>query len=387
MNDAPFASDHVEVIHLVDAAGGADQLWGKERVVAWLMEAQAASGDVLPRLRTLTPKLLTEVASQAGIDSDSLCRHDSKDPRPYLATLRALMKNHPHAILHTHGYKANLVGRMARCSGIPMGGLVSTCHGWVNTTRSLRLYNSLDRWTSRLSDVVTVPSPSMTSQLARGAIFVPNGIPDLPIPTPAERSRARSLLHLSEHQIVAGTLGRLSPEKGIDVLIKAAEVTREVPELVWAVAGTGPLEEELSKAAKSLPNIHLVGYVDGSTAFLPAIDIFVQPSWSEGLSLALLEAARAAIPMVATSVGATDWAVHDSVEATLIKAGDSFALAEGVMRLAHNPSRRQSMGEAARRRFDEALNIDAMQRTYLELYSRVLSKHRKSPAKVGEQRT
>ena len=133
-----------------------------------------------------------------------------------------------------------------------------------------------------------------------------------------------------------------------------------------------------------MPNIHFVGYVDGSTAFLPAIDIFVQPSWSEGLSLALLEAARAAIPMVATRVGATDWAVRDSVEATLINAGDSFALAEGVMRLAHNQSRRESMGKAARQRFDEALNIDAMQRTYLELYHRVQSKHRKSPAKVGE---
>ncbi|MBX9656259.1 hypothetical protein K2Y11_21795, partial [bacterium] len=51
----------IEVVHLVDAAGGSDQLWGKERVVAWLMQAQSASGEIRPYLRTLTEKLLTEV--------------------------------------------------------------------------------------------------------------------------------------------------------------------------------------------------------------------------------------------------------------------------------------------------------------------------------------
>ena len=339
---------------MVDAAGGTDQLWGKERVVEWLMESQAASGDVVPLLRTLTPKRLTEVASLAGIDSSSLHHQDSKDPRPYLASLRGLFKAHPKALLHTHGYKANLIGRMARWSGIRMGGLIATCHGWIETSRSLRLYNSLDRWTSCWSDLVTVPSPAMVPRLSRGAVFVPNGIPDLPVPTPEERIRARRLLNLSEHQIVAGTLGRLSPEKGIDVLIKAAQLTENVPELVWAVAGTGPLEGELREAAKSLPQIRFVGYVDGSTAFLPAIDIFVQPSWSEGLSLALLEAARAALPIVATRVGATDWAVRDSIEAYLINAGDASSLGDRVMRLAREPSLRQSLSEAARRRFDEA---------------------------------
>jgi len=377
----------VEVVHLVDAAGGSDQLWGKERVVHWLMQAQSASGDVVPHLRTLTQKLLTDVVAREGMDSAPLFGRDSKDPRPYISSLRATMKRIPRAVVHTHGYKANLIGRMARVAGVPMGGLISTCHGWVNTSRSLRMYNSLDRWTSRWSDLVTVPSPTMTTQLTRGSLFVPNGIPDLPVPTAADRSKARCLLGLPEHQIVAGTLGRLSPEKGIDVLIKAAQATRDVPELVWAVAGTGPLEGELREAAQTLPNIHFVGYVDGSTGFLPAIDIFVQPSWSEGLSLALLEAARAALPTVATRVGATDWAVHDGVEAYLIDAGDWFALAENVARLARDPARRDRLGSAARRRFDEALNIEAMHRTYGELYRRVLGLHEKSPAAVGGTRT
>lgn len=373
----------IEVVHLVDAAGGSDQLWGKERVVAWLMQAQSASGEIRPHLRTLTEKLLTEVVAGQGMDSAWLCGQDSKDPRPYIASLRTTMQRIPHAVLHTHGYKANLIGRMARVAGVPMGGLLSTCHGWVNTSRSLRMYNSLDRWTSRWSDLVTVPSPTMTSQLTRGSLFVPNGIPDLPVPTAAERSKARSRLGLPEHQIVAGTLGRLSPEKGIDVLIKAASATRDVPELIWAVAGTGPLEGELREAANSLPNIHFVGYVDGSTGFLPAIDIFVQPSWTEGLSLALLEAARSALPTVATRVGATDWAVRDGVEAYLIEAGDWFSLAENVARLARDPARREKLGSAARRRFDEALNIEAMHRTYCELYRRVLGKHRKTPTVMG----
>jgi glycosyltransferase involved in cell wall biosynthesis len=366
--------ERLNVVHLVDAAGGSDQLWGKERVVHWLMEAQRSAGNVLPRLATLTNKRLTEVVAGEGFETVALTDRDTKDPRPYVRALRNYLCEISPSVVHTHGYKANLLGRAARWAGVPMRGLVGTCHGWVDTSRSLRLYNMLDRWTSASSDAVTVPSPTMLGLLGKNAHFIPNGIHDRPAPDEAERARARESLRIPPHAVVAGTLGRLSAEKGIDVLLSAARHSADVENLLWLVAGTGPLEEELRKSASDLPQVRFVGYVDGSQQFLPAIDIFVQPSWSEGLSLALLEATRSALPIVATRVGATEWAVRHEVEAYLVSAGESEKLAEFVSALARSGDLRQCLGMSARRRFDDALNISAMQRRYHELYESVANR-------------
>lgn len=370
------ASRLPRVVHIVDAAGGADQLWGKERVVLWLMEAQARSGDITPQLLTLTDTLLTRRACEAGLPADVLADVVTKDPRPYLAGLRTQLAPFPPAILHTHGYKANLLGRLARWRGVRHLGLVATCHGWVDTTASLRLYNTLDRWTSRYSDAVTVPAPSMLASLSSGALFVPNGIPQGPVPTPAERAEARLRLGLPADAVVAGTLGRLSPEKGIDVLLGAVRATQRDPRLIWVVAGTGPLEGDVRSACESQLNLRFVGYVDGPREFLPALDIFVQPSWSEGLSLALLEAARSACAIVATNVGATEWAVRDRREAFLLPAGEPQRLANDVLTLVDDSNLRSTMAAAARQRFDEALDIEAMHRAYLNIYRDVSARVR-----------
>ncbi|MBY0589060.1 glycosyltransferase family 4 protein [bacterium] len=379
----PTRPSPVTVIHLLDAAGGDGQLWGKERVAHWLMEAQLASGEVLPLLRTLTPKLLNEVAGRSGIDSQAIAQTVTKDPRPYVAGLRKALDQQPGALVHTHGYKANLIGRAAKWAGVKMGGLISTCHGWVETTRSLRVYNALDRFTSRYSDAATVPAPNMQERMPRGTIFLPNGIPDAPVPTPEEEQALRAKLRIPSGAIVAGTLGRLSAEKGIDVLIDAVRQTSSVPNLVWIVAGTGPLADDLKRAETELPNLRFIGYVEGSEGLLPAIDVFVQPSWTEGLSLALLEAARAQRAIVATRVGATDWAIRPQQEGLLVQKGDGTKLAEEVTRLAADEELRRDLGHAARHRFEDALNIHAMHRRLLEVYQQVLT--RNSPLSIAQK--
>lgn len=207
-----------------------------------------------------------------------------------------------------------------------------------------------------------------------GTIFLPNGIPQEQVPTPAEESTLRAQLGIAPHQIVAGTLGRLSAEKGIDVLIDAVARTRGVERLVWVVAGTGPLADELTRAAQEYPNLRFIGYVEGSAGLLPATDIFVQPSWTEGLSLALLEAARAGRAIVATRVGATDWAVRPNQEAILVEKGDAAGIAAGVTRLVEDADLRQSLAKRARARFDETLDIMAMHRRLLEIYRQVLAR-------------
>lgn len=366
----------IEVVHVVDAAGGDGRLWGKERVVLQLMEAQAASGEVLPRLWTLTPKRLTEAAAELGVQAESLAQVVAKNPFLYARAMRARLAAGGPVVVHSHGYKANLVSRLARATGGAMLGLVSTCHGWVETTLPLRAYNALDRWSSRFSDAVTVPSADMLARLPASAVAIANGVPDIPPADPSARGELRRRYGFAEGAFVAGMVGRLSPEKGVAEWLAAARRARGDDRLIWAVAGAGPLEDEVRAAAADLPNLRWVGYVDAGAEFFPAIDLYVQPSRTEGLSLALLEACRAGLPIVATRVGATDWAVRDDAEAVLVPPNDSEALARAVGRLAGDPDLRERLGQAARKRYEERLTIQAMHREYLDLYRRVAARVR-----------
>lgn len=365
------------VIHLLDAAGGEEQLWGKERVVLWLAQAQRESGNVTPLVRTLTPKLLTSAAMDAGLDSSALTTASGRSLWPYARVLKRELAIRP-AMVHSHGYKANLVARLARLMGARSTGWIATCHGWVETSAPLRLYNALDRGTSRLSDLVTVPSDSMLSRLHPGSVAVPNGIPDRPLPSNEQRESLRRAWGIERETIVAGILGRLSPEKGVDDLLKAVCQSKDDRDVAWVLAGTGPLEATVRQATQSLANLKYLGYVDGSEQFLPGIDVYVQPSRTEGLSLGLLEAARAGLAIVATRVGATEWAVRDKQEAILIAPNDPGLLSSTVTRVAGDAMLRNRLGRQARLRFEETLDIRVMHRRYLELYQMVLAKRRRS---------
>lgn len=367
-------SEGLTVLHLVDAAGGDSELWGKERIILWLAEAQKNSGDVQPLVRTLTPKLLTAAAADAGIDSSALTSLSRRNLVPYARALKGELAHRASTVVHSHGYKANLVARLARMLGGRALGWIATCHGWVDTSAALRMYNALDRWTSRFSDLVTAPSQAMLRRLPAGSVAVPNGIPDCPPPTRQQRDALRRRWDFAPEDTVVGVLGRLSPEKGIEELLEAARLTRDDHRLIWALAGTGPLEEVVNVAARELVNVKVLGYVDGSDEFLPAIDVYVQPSRTEGLSLGLLEATRAGLPIVATRVGATDWAVRDEREALLLPPNDAGRLAQTVTKVASDRSLRERLGRQARKRFEEALDIRVMHGQYLELYRKVLAK-------------
>jgi glycosyltransferase involved in cell wall biosynthesis len=290
-----------------------------------------------------------------------------------LAALKTVLSRRPSAVLHTHDYKANIVGRFARLRGLPMGSLVSSCYGWISETLALRAYQSFDRWTSWLSYVTTAPDVKMLERFppfVRTA-YVPNAIPDRAPPTPADRARARAAFNFRNDEFIVGTLSRLSPEKGIDELLTAAQQTPE-GRVVWAVAGAGPLEAKVATAQSE--RLRFVGYVESADDFFAAVDVFVQPSRTEGLSLSLLEAMRSGLPSVATDVGATALAVHDEVEGLLIPSHDAEALLAAALRLFGDRALAQRMGEQARRSFEEHWRIDVQYEAFRRIYARSIAK-------------
>lgn len=362
------ASPALPVIHVLEAYAGAGAgLWGKERLVEGLMLAQRDSGALEPSLFVLTPCALADVMRAHGFRVEVLEERHRRLPTHSLpAFVRALRSGTP-AVVHTHGYKANLLGRAARLARAPMRALVASCHAWFDESFATRAYNLADRQTAFYSDVTTVADERMLARFPkRGRVaYVANGLPDRLPPTSSERDAARLDFGFAPGRFVAGFLARTDASKGIPEILDAARLTA-AENICWAIAGTGELARAIVDAG--LPNVRYVGFVSDSHRYRAALDAFVQASRVEGLSLSLLEAMRAGLAIVATAAGSTTLAVRDGREALVIEPGDVPGLVFAVRRLASDAPAAAALGRAARARFIESFLIDRQHREFLALY-------------------
>jgi glycosyltransferase involved in cell wall biosynthesis len=179
---------------------------------------------------------------------------------------------------------------------------------------------------------------------------VPNGV-DVP-PDPAGPAG---------HEVPrVGALGRLTAQKGFDVLLDAVRLLlRDGVSCEVVIGGAGRDGAALRAASAGLP-VSFCGFVDDPRRFLAGVDLFCLPSRREALPLALLEAMAEGLPCVATDVGDIGAAVGTA--AALVPPGSPAALAAALGPLLADPARRRSLGRRARRRAEEAFDADRMAR-------------------------
>jgi glycosyltransferase involved in cell wall biosynthesis len=366
----------VPLVHVVDGVLlGKDYLWGKEQVILNLMQAQAKTGRFAPSLAVFSSCLLSELTEQESLPVTVLDERGHGSAWRGLNAFTAYLRAHPGTIVHTHGFKANVVGRIARTMGAPMAGLIATSHGFDYSAARLYAYNALDRLTARASDVVTMPDESMLRRFPRGARvkFIPNAIPDRELPTAEERARGRARFGWSDGDFVVGAMGRVSLAKGVPELIAAANLS--LPPVRWTIAGVGPMKAVVDACDPA--RLSAVGYVSPSDDYVAALDIYLQPSRSEGLSLSLLQAMRAAKPIVATSVNATVLAIRDGIDGLLVEPRDPAALVAAVEKVRNDPSLAQRLARSARERFEALFRIEAQAAAYDELYASVIANRKR----------
>ena len=364
----------MHVVHFLDALTDAGPgLWGKERVVAHLIEAQRASGRFHPSVALFVECSLATLARERGFPVYVLEKKHRRIPIAGIAALRAILARAPEPLLvHSHEYKANVVARVLRRTGARMHALVSTSHAWFDDTRALAAYNALDRATAFASDAQSVADRGMIEAFPRGvrAEFVANGLPDRPIASRTQRDAARERFGFAPGTFVAGYLARTSVAKGVVVFCDAARASVRAP-VFWAVAGSGDRADAARDAA--LANLAYVGFTQESDAYRAAIDCYVQASYVEGLSLSLLEAMRAGLPIVATDAGSTTLAIRDGVEGLVVPPGDASALAAAVATMAAEPERARAFGAAARARFVSTFSIERQVDAFGDLYTTAIA--------------
>lgn len=280
-------------------------------------------------------------------------------------------------VLHAHGYKADIYAAFA-WNG-PRPALVSTCHTWYDNDLAVRVYGALDRWVLRRYDGVVAVSAEVRDRLLSAKVaatrvrLVRNGVRMESFAAAGRRRQDRSTEGVP---LRIGLVGRLAPEKGVDIFLRAAALLlKEHPRLLFTVAGEGPERPSLESLLQELDlsqNVRLAGNQKDMLEFYAGLDILVSASRQEGLPIALLEGTASGLPVVATRVGAVDAIVVPEVTGLLVAPDSPDALAMALARLVGSPEQRAAFGLAGQRRTAEKFSAARMAEEYLDVYREAL---------------
>lgn len=169
--------------------------------------------------------------------------------------------------------------------------------------------------------------------------------------------------------------GRLNPVKGLDDLVAAWPdvLSRHPAARLWLV-GEGPERDRLIRLSKDLGlsgHVVLPGPFDDVDDFLQAADIFVLPSREEGMSMALLEAMAAGLPVVASAIPANQVLIEDGLQGRLVPTGAPSVLAATICEVLSQPQQAAALGEQARARVAARYSLDKMVEDHLALFSQL----------------
>jgi sugar transferase (PEP-CTERM/EpsH1 system associated) len=208
---------------------------------------------------------------------------------------------------------------------------------------------------------------------------------------PQARARGRREFEIAETDVLVGTVGIFRPVKDLHTLLEAmALVVRARPRARLVMMGEGPQKGELRTAIERLglaSVVRLPGWRRDATELLPALDLFVLSSLSEGISLALLDAMAAGVPVVATRVGG-NVEIIEPESGVLVPPRSPRELADAMLALIADPARRRALGAGGRERVEAEFSLKQMVGNYEALYAGLVRADRTGgpDASVGGRR-
>ncbi len=282
-------------------------------------------------------------------------------------------------IVHTHGYRADLLaGSAAARTGRAR---IATVHGFTGGDWKNRLYERLQlRAFRRFDRIIGVSRPIRERLLAVGIAdariaVVPNAWSSArPLLT---RAAARAVLGIAPEARVIGWVGRLSREKGADILLSALPLLRDLT-IAVSVLGDGAERTALQAEAEALgvsQRVRWHGVVPDAGLYMAAFDCFVLSSRTEGTPIALLEAMAGGVPVVTTAVGGVPDIVTGE-EALLVRAEDPGALAGAITEVFANPGAAAIRAGQARARLARQFAAAPWIARHHDIYREILARGR-----------
>jgi glycosyltransferase involved in cell wall biosynthesis len=319
-------------------------------------------------------------------------------PRDLLAFVQLflLCRRERFDLVTTHTSKGGFIGRLAaKFAGARH--IVHHAHGFAfretqgRWTR--RFYVLLERIAARACKVIISVSEDHRRDAIRERVAAPqkivtilNGIEvDAFDRTWMQEARLKLGLGVVGDALI-GVASRLVPKKGLEDIIRAFPQIYEFhPRARLVLLGEGPSQPELERQAQSTgfgDRIHFPGFRRDVPELLAAFDIIAQPSISEGLSIAILEAMAAGKPVVACDIPGNREIITSGVNGILVPPSDPPALATAMRSLLDNSAYARMLGKTAQADCRKRFSQDRMVRQTLSLYDALLVGH---PVPVSEQ--
>ena len=321
------------------------------------------------------PGAWAEELTALGISVTALGRRPGFSPAVgrQIARIAAM---HDATVLHCHQYSPFVYGTLARLWR-PMD-VVFTEHGRFSDAPPSMKRRAVNRLLSRFPSRVFSVSNDLRAHLTsegfpeRQVQVIHNGIRTGATPPPAARREARRRLGVGPEHVVIGSVARLDPVKDFRTLVRAFhDVHRVLPHSRLVIIGDGPERDTLLTEIASTgltDSVILTGHREDVPSLLPALDIYANSSIFEGVSLTILEAMAAAVPVVATRVGGTPEVVVDGDTGRLVPARDVQAMAEALLLIATDAGSAGRMAASGRRRVERQFSIERMVDRYAAVY-------------------
>jgi glycosyltransferase involved in cell wall biosynthesis len=278
-------------------------------------------------------------------------------------------------VWHGHDYKTNVLGLLLQLYH-PMR-LVSTVHGWVHHTWRTRLYYFIDRMALRHYERIICVSEDLVARCRRAGVpasrimLIENGIDVGDFCRSRSPAEARADLGLAPLPTI-GAVGRLSAEKGFDILIRAVDrmLTSGI-ETQLIIAGDGPDRESLSRLIGKLgreDRIRLLGYRGDLVPFYESINVYALSSYREGFPNVLLEAMAMEVPVVATRINGVPSLITPGNTGEVVEPGSVEQLADALGRLLGNAGQRAKYAVTGRKLVETKFSFAERMAKLIHLY-------------------
>ena len=321
---------------------------------------------------------LADEAEQMGISVQAL--NMSKNGK--LTTLRALcafLRQRKPVVIHSHNFKPFYYSALAT--------MLHASNGHIHTRHGALLHHQPVAWRYRLLrsgvDAWVTVSADRQSELAARTGLLPtaihvlaNGVDTEKFCPATDKPAIRRQLNLPVAAPAIMVAARLAPEKDLLTLLQAFRLVRQQLPLaeLW-LAGDGPERANLERATGELglsTAVRFLGARDDIHRLLQATDVFALSSLSEGLSIALIEAAACGVPIVATAVGGNGEVVNPPNGGQLVPVGNPSAMATALISILSNSELSATMGRAARHHAEKNFGVMQMANAYFQLYHAAL---------------
>lgn len=282
---------------------------------------------------------------------------------------RIIAKTKPQ-ILHTHTFKAGVIGRLAR----GQHQRIHTFHGHLfddSTFSSFQKFviKKIEKLLAERTDLLISVGQKVGSEIRshnigkdRVWVSIPPGVDSLP---KIEKSKARAILGIKGESLVVGWMARMEVVKNPYLLL---EVAKLIPEIDFVMAGGGSLLNTVT--ARAPGNVQVIGWAD-ATNFWSSVDIAISTSENEGMPIALIEAELAGIPIIATPAGSNQEVVLNG-KTGFIKEGTAVEMSEAIRALANQRELLTELGKSGRIYAEREFSTKKMIASHIESYVKLI---------------